>query len=388
MGRRGDGHIYKAFHAWHVRYYDTEIIDGAKVRVQKSRRLCDAKNHTKTEAGELAHDFLSGVKRAAPVEGDMTVADFWTSYIAYCEEIVPLTGLPRLKPSTTRGYRQIWKQHLSDHFGDVILREYSADRAADFLDSLTGTQCSTTLRHIRSLGSAIFRRALKQRRVKANPWSNVDLPEDAIEPDETQHYTLEEAEDIVSALVDHVDCQLVMALACFLALRPGEIAALKWEDFDDRFVHIRRSVVRGEISTPKTKESCAPLPLIGRVRVPLELWRRASGGPKEGWVFPSRTGTPVDLHNLIARVIRPHIEGTQCVRCEKKPKALKSVRWKTLYSGRRGAITAIIELNDGDAAVGQALARHSSMQTTLKHYKKAISQKRLLEAAKRLEAGA
>jgi integrase len=49
----------------------------------------------------------------------------------------------------------------------------------------------------------------------------------------TAHYTLEEAENIISALVDHVDAQLVMALSFFLGLRPGEIAGLKWEDFDE-----------------------------------------------------------------------------------------------------------------------------------------------------------
>ncbi|MGH9499632.1 MAG: tyrosine-type recombinase/integrase [Terriglobales bacterium] len=386
MGRRGDGHIYKAFHAWHVRYYATEVVNGAKTRTQKSHRLCDAKNHTKTEAGDLAHEFLRSVKLSTPVEGDITVREFWDHYIAYCEETVPLTKLPRLKPSTTRGYRQIWNQHLRDHFADVTLREYSADRAADFLESLTGTQCLTTLKHIRAVGGSIFKRALKERRVKANPWSNVAMPEDAISSDETEHYTLEETEDIVSALVDHVDAQIVMVLACWMGLRPGEIAALKWQDFDAKQVHIRRSVVRGVVASPKTKDAVASLPLLNQVRVPLELWRQKNGNPTEGWVFPSARDTPVDLHNLAARVIRPHIEGTECVRCESTPKALKT-RWKSLYSGRRGAITAIIELNDGDAALGQAWARHRSMATTLKFYKKAITKTRLLAGVKRLEAG-
>jgi integrase len=146
------------------------------------------------------------------------------------------------------------------------------------------------------------------------------MPDDAIESSQTQHYTLEEAENIVSALVNHVDCQLVMALSCFLGLRPGEIAALRWEDFDPESVNIRRSVVRGNVGTPKTPESTLSLPLIDQVRVPLGLWRRRSNNPKDGWVFPSRSDTPVDLHNLIARVIKPHAEGmSECERCHKVP---------------------------------------------------------------------
>jgi len=139
-----------------------------------------------------------------------------------------------------------------------------------------------------------------------NPWHDVSMPEDAIEPGQTQHYTLEEAEDMISALLDHLDCQLIVALSCFLGLRPGEIAALKWEDFDSESVRIRRSVVRGIVDTPKTPESMAELPLVGdHILIPLELWRQKSDYPENGWAFPSQNGTPVDLHNLLARVIVP-----------------------------------------------------------------------------------
>jgi heme/copper-type cytochrome/quinol oxidase subunit 4 len=56
-----------------------------------------------------------------------------------------------------------------------------------------------------------------------NPWHDVQLPDDAVESPSTLHYTIGEAENIVSALVDRADCQLIVALACFLGLRPGEI---------------------------------------------------------------------------------------------------------------------------------------------------------------------
>lgn len=57
-------------------------------------------------------------------------------------------------------------------------------------------------------------------------------------PKGTAHYTLEEAENIISTLVDHVDAQLVVALSFFLGLRPGETAAVKWEDFDTESVSL------------------------------------------------------------------------------------------------------------------------------------------------------
>jgi integrase len=118
--------------------------------------------------------------------------------------------------------------------------------------------------------------------------------------------------------------------------------------------------------------------------------------PKEGYVFPSRNDTPVDLHNLIARVIRPHVEGPAykskgkaqpCVRCGRVPKA-SGVRWKTLYAGRRGAATAVIEKNNGNLAIGQALLRHKSQITTATFYKKAITPQAFAAGMKRLELAA
>jgi hypothetical protein len=37
---------------------------------------------------------------------------------------------------------------------------------------------------------------------------------------------MEEAENLITTLVDHVDAQLVIALPCFLGLGPAEIAGL------------------------------------------------------------------------------------------------------------------------------------------------------------------
>jgi hypothetical protein len=48
MGRYQRGHVYEAFGAFHVRYYQTELAAGQPKRVQRSQRLCakDHKHHT------------------------------------------------------------------------------------------------------------------------------------------------------------------------------------------------------------------------------------------------------------------------------------------------------------------------------------------------------
>jgi len=342
MGRVQSGYVYEASGALYVRYWTSEIVDGKPQRVQRSERLCDKDDKcyisrvTDRKTGKKRLVLSSALKlklndkmQTVNVQEvhrrpgqDMTVADFWeTRYLPYCEEIVALTGEPRKKPSTVRGYKQIWNQHLKQHFADTSLQDYEPWMGTDFLQSLTAKQGKATLKHIKSLGGSIFKRAVIERRIKVNPWHDVDMPEDAVESEATPHYTLEEVEDIISALVDHVDCQLVLVLACFLGLRPGEIAALKWEDFDTEndLVHIRRSVVRGVVGTPKTPESLAALPLPAQVKIPLGLWRqaiereeterRAKGidGERSEYVFETRNGTPIWIRDLASVGVGPQL---------------------------------------------------------------------------------
>jgi integrase len=376
-----NGYVYEGSDgkSFHVRYYVTEIVDGQPKRAQRSHKLCEKNRDTgharKTsdKVQLLAKKFMLKINQtqhtSQSLQQDMLITDFWEKqYLPYNEEILPLTGKPRKKPSTLRGYKQIWKQHLKAHFGTFTLQQYEPNFGTQLLQSLTSTQRKTTLKHIRAVGSAIFRHAVVQQRIKVNPWHDVVMPDDAIESEDTKHYTMEEAEDLISALVDHVDAQLVLALACFLGLGPAEIAGLQWGDVDKDWIHIRRNKVRGQVVTPKTKERMASVPIIDRVRVPLELWRKKSNNTDgDAWLI-------ADLPNMINRVIKPHIKGkNECDRCEKTPKAAKGVTWKGLYAGRRGACTAVIEATGGNYAVAQALLRHKKMTTTLNVYKKQIT---------------
>jgi integrase len=384
VGRIQRGYIYEASGCFYVRYWATAIVDGRARRVQRSERLCE-KNHkyyarTAKAVKLLRDDFMYRLNQAHASHenraADMRIVDFWErQYLPYCENVVPLTGQSRKKPSTVRSYKQIWNQHLKGHFGNVTLQEYEPDMGTRFLESLTATQNKNTLRHIKFLGSSIFKRAINERRIKVNPWHDVQMPDDAIDGRPTEHYTWEEAENIITALVDHVECQLIVALACFLGLRPGEIEGLRWEDFDDECVHIRRSVVRGKIGTPKTTEALAPIPLMDPVRVPLELWRQKSGNPSDGWLFPSEANTPTTLNNFVNRIIKPTLKA-------------KGIVWKRggLYCGRRGACTEAIEKSNGNYALAQELLRHKRMTTTLNVYKKRITPEAFKAGMKMLEA--
>lgn len=391
------GTIYRYGDSFYVRYsVGTTISKNGKARpVQKTHKLCDKSDKYYNEASRavklLRDEFMLSVNRREPSVGeDMSIAAFWEhEYLPYCEEII-VGGRPRKKPSTVRGYRQLWNQHLKAHFGSVTLQQYEARRGTAFLQKLTATQRQTTLRHISALASTIFSYAVVKQHLRSNPWVDVVFPEDAVVGPRVPHYSWDEAENMISALVDRVDCQLLISLACFLGLRPSEIAALRWEDVDEVWIHVRRAYVNCKLDVPKNEASVASIPLVDRVRLPLELWRQKSGNPKEGWLFPSG-GTlpekriiapemrhfangpaPLDLHNLANRVIAPTLKAA-------------GLKWRGLRSGRPGAITEVIERSGGNAALAQGLARHKLMSTTTDVYKRSISQTALLNGMRLLE---
>jgi len=416
------GTLYLLDGTWFLKY---RTLDSGK-RVHKTEKLCSEngnEHHTlcaergehrarkhptkKTRFGNpvvippknlnaVRHKFMEPINAQQQPQRSLTqrpaamrIVDFWQQfYVPYCEEILNLTGRPRRTKSTMRGYKQVWNEEktgLKTHFGDMMLHEYTSAQGIEFLDSLTGNKVKTTLLHIKSVASAMFDYAKRKQYIASNPWKDVPIPDDAIDSNETKHYTLEESENLVSALVDHVDAQLFLALCCFLGLRPSEAIAVLWEDFGKETVHIRRSCVNGvvgplktrkQVRTSESEETGRDLPIAGldAVRIPLDVWREKCGNPTEGWVFRKirKIGDdiPADLHNLINRVIKPHIKGHEkCSVCDIVPKKAK-VEWKGIYSARRGFATAVIGLTNGNFAAAQELLGHASMETTVRHYKK------------------
>lgn len=352
--------MFKASGAWHVRYYTT--VGGE--RVQKSSRLCAVDREHSSPKSKLVNmarrEVMDAVNAEVRTSDDVSIVQFYENrFLPYCEEVIELTGRPRMKASTMRAYEHLWRRHLKPHFGTQTLQAYQAKTGTRFLQSLATTQGKSVIKHAKGLGTAIFKLAIRDEIIQANPFRDVLMPDDVVEPEATAHYTKEQTEKIIAALHAHPDCQLVVGLACYLGFRPGEIAGLRWEDFEGDDVKIARSAGRDGVDTPKTQDSVATLPIIPQVKALLDAWKVKSGNPSIGYVFQSRNGTPVDLHNMVARTIRPTL---------KKAK----LEFKGgLYAGRRGAATLVIEVT-GNAAVAQALLRHASMKTTLDAYAKVI----------------
>ncbi len=164
------GYLYKANGAWHLRYYCSRTVNGKPERVQRSRRIGDAKL-SKSQAKTLAAPFIAEIntededRRVEVLKGidpDQTITDFWdATYEPYI--------LKHKRANTSHSYQQLWTKHLKPHFGERELRSYQTAEATVFLSKLAETLGQRTVQHIRSLMSGLYSHAVAIGACKVNP---------------------------------------------------------------------------------------------------------------------------------------------------------------------------------------------------------------------------
>lgn len=364
--RHQRGYIYEASNAFHVRYYATEIVDGVPTRVQRSKKLCDKDRnagHGSRSAKAvqlLAEDHMRLMNADTPATSALTVVEFWdNTYLPFIET--------NLKPSALQSYQQIWNQHLKAHFGTTLLNDYRTPLMTNFLTRLSKKYRPYTLNHIKWLASGVFKHAVAIGKCETNPIRDAKVLGKTLANGVTGAYSLEEIENIISALVDHPECQLIMALCFFLGLRKGEIQGLQWGDVEAGYIHVRRNFTKGKgglhLTTPKTKKSVRTIPLIQPVKGLLMLWRAKNPD-----------GVLVFKHNLTTiskAIIRPTLEKA-------------GLTWKGYHAGRRGLGTALRGLT-GNSNAGRDMLGHSNAQVTEAHYEAAMPEE-VLKGMKLLEA--
>jgi len=246
---------------------------------------------------------------------------------------------------------------------------------------------SNSLRHIKSQISGIFSYAKQQGYFDGeNPARNTAIPP-ARPSEETHAYSLEEIGQILSVLSE--PAATVFAVAAFTGARRGEIRGLRWEDYQDEEIQIRRSIWKSHVSEPKTRKSRGAIPVIAPLAQRLEFHRANSGNCKSGVMFPNLNGSPMDLGNLLNRDILPAL--SRCVVCGKtKEECLKRMKmdtvepdhnfvrdkilpeWHGWHAARRGLGTNLYRLAVPEKTI-QAILRHANVSTTNTHYIKSAA---------------
>ena len=371
--RKQQGQIIRIGDRWYVRYWERRNIGGTVKRKRVTHSIGEVMTRGKRPPADIKTEAVRHMATVnsgtVPAERIVTVGDFVERvYLPWIEE--------HKRPSTAKGYRDIWEDHVRPLSEQVWLKDTRTYHVQGWLNQIgAGKLSRNTLKHVKSVISGIFTLAKQQDYFQGeNPARDSAVNPKAAEPQETYAYTLEEIQTILSLLPE--PAATAFAVAGFMGLRHGEIQGLLWENYHGGEMYVSRSIWNGRISDPKTRKGRAPVPGIRQLADRLEIHRLRYGSPIAGPIFANALGKPLALSSAVNRVILPALN-----RCESCGKAesnhhkadhpykrdTRIPEWHGWHAARRGLGSNLYRLGVPDMVI-QRILRHANVSTTATYY--------------------
>ncbi|MDX2267153.1 MAG: site-specific integrase [Bryobacter sp.] len=261
---------------------------------------------------------------------------------------------PTWRSSTKATNLHVLDGYILPAWEATSLRDLDVVAVSEWLGSMAQQFSPTIVHKCRTYMKAITAEAVEQEYLQRDPLRKLAMPQMA-EP-EKPTLTPEQIRLVVQHIKEFRD-KVIFLVLVLTGMRPSEVFALKWGDWNKTMLTVERGVVQGKVSKTKTRRS------RGRVAVPahlgalLETWRAESERQgDDDWMFPSERNTPLSLGNWSKRYLKPAAELAQV---KVTPQML-----------RRSFATIAHESGVSMKAV-QAQLRHASMATTSDVYTQA-----------------
>lgn len=267
-----------------------------------TRRQAGSRDGLTRSQAERKLQGLIAETSSEPADRDYTVGEIGRLLLSH------LATLGR-KPSTLGDYESYLRVHIEPFFGDrragqIGRREIEAFMAAKRAE---GKATKSVLNYLGFLHS-IFAFAERRGLVGTNPVRQVDKPRVVDSDPDVRFLDDGELKRLVGAVPGDLRGSTERPLyltAAMSGLRQGELIALRWRDVDFAAgrIRVRRSFVRGQFGTPKSRRSTRSVPMAGRVANELELLlERTSYRDEDDLVFAHpQTGGPLDRSRLFKR---------------------------------------------------------------------------------------
>ena len=276
--------------------------------------------------------------------------------------------LPILRYGTQQPHRCTLNRWILPRWGSYLLEQVKPVDVEGWLRSLPLAPKSKA--NIRSLFHLIYVHARRWELTDSNP---IDLVrQSAGRKTIPRTLSMREIRLLLPQLAKPYRTMVLVA-AC-LGLRVSEIIGLQWGDFDweDLTLLVKRSVVHGRVGDTKTEASQLPLPVDPRLaRVLQEHWKRSLHQCPQDWVFGNRDGRPRWQESILHRQLKP-----AALRA-----GLGRIGWHTF----RHSYSTLLRGAHVDLKVQQDLLRHSSIQSTINIYTRAVPKEK--RTANRLVVG-
>jgi integrase len=291
------------------------------------------------------------------------------------------------RPGTVDNYRRHVTLYFTPKLGNIRLDRIDVQMLEGFRDELRRTLAVSTVRSVMGTLSAIFKFAVRQKNIIANPMLNTErvysgAVELTGESDAREHHEglqavrpedvldLSEIRRLIASARPGI-YRTLFATAAATGARSGELFALRWSDieFDDGSgkgrgrVFIRRSLswsrgdgekTRARFFEPKTRAGIRTIPIPHEIVVMLKAWKLACPVNEGDLVFPARDGRPMRRSTVYQRGFVPALAAAK----------LRTVR---LHSLRHSFASALIAAGAPVTEVSHLIG-HADPGITLKVY--------------------
>ena len=377
--RQQTGYIFKAHGQWYVRYFEDRVVEGILCHDRIAKQVGAVTTRGKRAPRKIedaAREIVaSAAVASANPERVVTMVEFVERiYFPYIEKYK--------RPSTLKGYRDLWNNHVKARCAGAWLKDIRTFHVQGWLDSIAspGTLGRNSLKHIKTFISAVFKLARQQGYYAGeNPARDTATSPKAAAPQETYAYNLAEIQQMLSGIPE--PAATIFAVAAFTGLRRSELQGLRWEDYRDGQIQVSRAIWQGHESDPKTGRSKGAVPVIKQLAERLEFHRLRTGNPENGPMFHNSRKKPVCLNNVLGRQILPALK--RCAHCGKSEgehaKATHNFKldenfpkWHGWHAARRGLGSNLYALGVPEKVIQQIL-RHANVATTNTYYIKTAS---------------
>lgn len=272
------------------------------------------------------------------------------SFAAFADRWLTDYAVVAYKPSTRAEYAACIRKHLLPWFGNFALDEVSPGRVQSYVAAANASELSaTSVRNHLTVLRSMFAVAQSWGLVDMNPIDGVVGPRASRA--EISYLSPSEMRLLIDATTAR--WRPLIASACLLGLRKGELLALRWADvdFDRATVRVSSTLYRGRLQSAKTSSSVRSVPLTGFVAIQLLLLKDSTSSDG-GFVFV-QDGRPLDSrvpNRVLSRALRAA--------------GLKTIRFHDL---RHSFVAAHIAAGT-PVKVIQALAGHATVKTTMDVY--------------------
>jgi integrase len=399
------GSIYVQAGSWCLRWRETVIDEKGMRRQQRFRvirELTAADQRSKNRktgklyipddvqetVEEIMRRVTQGLRLGVEAQANPTIE--YLVEKSYFPERERLVQQQSVKPSTLKGYRDIWNLHLRNRIGQVFIRDFQRVHAFDLWQQIrenNPTLTGRTLQHVRTFLSGVFRWALNRGIYSGENPAIASLPEGLPQGEPTQAYTVAEVVKIIQVLPSPL-AQALIAMAYGAGLRKGELSAVRWDDYEPTetgaTIRVSQSSWNGEILKPKNDASMDTVKLDSVFAEYVEAYRQFCGNPTTGLMFPgttvkkpdgTRTQRPINLDSFARWQLRTILH--RCAVCKKHPaihvnedhkfeRDTSLPPFKGWHALRRGNATLLASEKDRETAA--LMLRHSGSDVTDRHY--------------------